>query len=375
MRRIKYILFTTILVGAMFLGGCGNEKNSTSEITTAQEGWNEEKTIYTNSYGMTITKNEFEYLKTELLTPLDSEDDLEIFIDEKQKESIFPVFLNYEDILYEGVLYNKVALLPEGAKEVGTVKAIREDQDFVYTGIEPFEVTKNAVKLGIAQNSSIYQNENRKELLYVESKEKDGYFIFIQKDTGFQGEWNEEHTIYTNAKFVDIPKEVYDAIGVQIEREGETLEKYINLFYQFDLDLHLPFDLRYDGKLYRMNLFEEPDSKQYQMIEKYEMDEEFLNGIKEIAQIKALVGDNIDRTVKELEITANAGGAMLGIKVGTPIYQNEENQEVFILKNDQLVVMDSLSEEQETDTTYEEETSQDEETNEEYFYFFQVKEN
>ena len=110
------------------------------------------------------------------------------------------------------------------------------------------------------------------------------------------------------------------------------------------------------------------------MIQKYEKDQEFLNGIKEVAQIKALVGDSVDRTVKELEITANAGGTIFGIKAGTPIYQNEENQEVLLLKNDQFVVMDSLSEEQETDTTYEEETNQSEESDQQYLYFFQVEE-
>ena len=99
--------------------------------------------------------------------------------------------------------------------------------------------------------------------LPVEAKEKDGYFIFVQKDTEFKGEWNKEHTIYTNANFVEIPKEVYDEIGTQVEQKGKKLEKYINFFYQCDIDWYLPVDIRYQGNLYRMYLFQDMNNNYY----------------------------------------------------------------------------------------------------------------
>lgn len=359
MRRIKYVLFTVVFMSGILLGGCTNEKDSTTEVVSTRKGWNEEQTIYKNSYGVTVTKNELEYLKTEILTPLESEEDLDIFVEREYMESLFPVFLNYEGTLYKGILEDRVVLLPKEAKEVGTVKAIRDDQDFVYTKMDSFEVSKNAVKLGIAPNSPIYQNQDRKELLYVEAKEKDGYFIFVQKDTEFKGEWNKEHTIYTNANFVEIPKEVYDEIGTQVEQKGKKLEKYINFFYQCDIDWYLPVDIRYQGNLYRMYLFQDMNNNYYKKSQKYGTDQEFLDGIKEVAQIKAVVGDNKRRDVQELEITANVSNILADIKEGTLIYQNENNPEVLLLKNNQLTSMGSLLEEEFT---------------QEYFYFFRIKE-
>ena len=63
--------------------------------------------------------------------------------------------------------------------------------------------------------------------------------------------------------------------------------------------------------------------------------------------------------MQELEITANVSNILADIKEGTLIYQNENNPEVLLLKNNQLTSMGSLLEEEFT---------------QEYFYFFRIKE-
>lgn len=337
-------------------------------VTIGKEGsWNESHTIYTNENGVSITDGELEFLKSISRYGIQGEEDLSNFFTEKQLEDFFPVTLKYQNNSYEGIYNDWIFLLPEGAKKVGQVKKIRDDQDRVYEQLEELEATKNGTYLGIEKDCEVFQTEGRKEVLYVKVLSEDKYYIFTQKDTGFVGEWNEDNTVYTNAYFVEIPKDVYQQIAKKYNKEGKKAEDFLNLYHQMDLNMYLPMEIQYENKRYQFSLLNETEEEMKKRKE-YLQDHAFLSGLKEVGKIQRFTGDNVDRTVSELEMTANGSAYPIGFQVGTSIYQNEEDKSVLLLKNNDLVTFygEILEETEQADENLLEEQS--------YFVFLEVKE-
>lgn len=372
LQKLGILCFVVLFVGIVALVFANIHKKKEANVANTREGkWNETHTIYTNANGISVTENELAYLKSVSRYGIQSEEDMESFFQENQVEDFFPIKLKYEDQIYEAICNDWIVNLPDDAKEIGQVKHIYSDQDRVYEEIENMGMTKNADVLGIEEGDFIFQSSKREEVLYVKAGTEDHYCIFTKTNTGFTGEWNEDHTIYTNAHFVEIPKEVYDLVVKEQGNDEEKALKIINYYYQMDVSLNLPIYIRYNGKLYSFSLLGE-NEKNLKASEQYMQEQAFVNGIKEVGTIKKLVGDNSNRVVQELEITANAGGYPLEIKVGTPIYQSDEEPKFLLLKNSGVVFLGG----DETGENLEKKDVEQEGSlaTQEYLFFMQVEE-